>query len=167
MANWYVVHTKPKKEREAEVHLQQQEFETRLPLLRRSVRRRGGWQETVEPMFPRYLFIHLSLGAHNIAPIRSTRGVTDLVRFGGGPTPLPDGLVEAFDAIADTDTGIHHEEPLVFQPGDLLSILEGPFAGQTARFEAETGEGRVMLLLELLGRPNRVSLKRDVVRPAH
>ena len=36
----------------------------------------------VEPVFPRYLFVRLDFGVTNLAPIRSTLGVSDLVRFG-------------------------------------------------------------------------------------
>ena len=160
---WFVVQTKPKKEREAQNHLERQGFETRLPLLRRSVRRRGRWREAIEPLFPRYLFICLTLGADNIAPIRSTRGVIDLVRFGGDPVPLPAGFVEELDAKAANPSGVHEPEQLTFEPGDLVVIMEGPFAGTVGRFEAESGESRVLLLLELLGRSSRVSVRRDLV----
>lgn len=166
MEGWFVVYTKPKKEREAEQHLRQQEYETRLPLLEHTVRRGGKWRNVIEPLFPRYLFVRLRLGADNIGPIRSTRGVSNLVRFGTEPTPLPSGFIEALDAKSD-EKGLHRQESLTFQRGDLVSILDGPFAGCTARYEFETEEGRVSLLLDLLGRSNKVIVKRDLIVPHH
>ena len=39
-----------------------------------------------------------------------------------------------------------------FKPGDAVTVVEGPFAGINAIFEAKTGRERVVLLLELLNR---------------
>ena len=57
--NWYAVYTKSRQERIAQENLERQSFETYLPLMVLSRKRRGEWVETVEPIFSRYLFIRL------------------------------------------------------------------------------------------------------------
>lgn len=161
---WYAVYTKPRQEREAEIQLRRQGFETYLPLLRHTVRRRDRWQETIEPLFPRYLFIRLQLERDNIAPIRFTRGVAHLVHFGNSPRALPQGFVESLSAQARD--GVHAQESLVFMRGDLVQILAGPFAGAKASFDIDSGKGRVSLLLNLLGRSHRLCIDRDQIAPA-
>ena len=54
----------------------------------------------------------------------------------------------------------------LFQPGDRVEILTGPFAGLPASILAETGKERVELLLELLGRANKVVISRHQLTPA-
>lgn len=164
MMRWYVVYTKPRQEREAEFQLRRQEFETCLPLLRHSVRRRERWQEAVDLLFPRYLFIRLQLEQDNIALIRSTRGVVDLVRFGSKPRPLPAGFVEGLSEQARD--GVHAHQPLSFARGDLARILSGPLCRLQARFDLDSGEGRVSLLLDLLGRSHRNRVDRNHIAPA-
>jgi transcriptional antiterminator RfaH len=53
----------------------------------------------------------------------------------------------------------------LFKPGDRVEILSGPFAGLPASILAETGKERVQLLLELLGRSNRVVISRHQLAP--
>jgi transcriptional antiterminator RfaH len=161
---WYVIYTKPRKEQEANHQLLCQGYETCLPLLRHDVRRREHWHEVVDPLFPRYLFIRLQLAQDNIAPIRSTRGVVGLVRFGNSPRPLPSGFVERLGEQARD--GVHAHQPVNLAHGDLVQILSGPFAGALARFDLETCEGRVSLLLDLLGRSHCVRMDRNQIAPA-
>jgi transcriptional antiterminator RfaH len=47
-----------------------------------------------------------------------------------------------------------------------VTIVEGPFAGVNAIFQAESGKERVMLLLDLLGRSNRVQVQSHQIIPA-
>ena len=42
-----------------------------------------------------------------------------------------------------------------------MIIASGPFAGAEAIFDEPTGQGRVTLLLELLGRTHRVQVDRN------
>lgn len=167
MSDWYAVFTKPHKEGVARDNLQRQGFTAYLPRIRQPRYRRGQWVGTIEPLFPRYLFVQLRLGVHDISPIRSTLGVTGLVRFGMEPALVPQGLVEALMVKEDAGLGCHLPEQALFQRGDPVTIVSGPFAGTQAIFEEPSGEGRVILLLGLLGRVNRVRLATDqVVRVA-
>ena len=54
---WYAVHSRPKQEIRALENLQNQGFETWLPMLTIEKLRRGRLAEVTEPMFSRYLFI--------------------------------------------------------------------------------------------------------------
>jgi transcription antitermination factor NusG len=54
--------------------------------------------DTVEPLFPRYLFIHLALFQDSFYSIRSTRGVSKIVQFGNEPVKVPAGLVDKLKA---------------------------------------------------------------------
>ena len=99
MPHWYAVQTKPRQEQVAVTHLERQHFEIFLPRIRAARHRRGRWQSTIEPLFPGYLFVQLEFGAQNTAPIRSTRGVIGLVRFGGEPQPVPRTIMQALRGI--------------------------------------------------------------------
>ena len=73
MLAWYLLYSKPRQEGVAVENLKRQGYETYLPLVRTRRRRQGQYVSLVEPMFPRYLFIHLSDQTDNWGPIRSTR----------------------------------------------------------------------------------------------
>ncbi len=165
MAAWYAVHTKSRQERLAVEHLTRQCYEVHLPLIRSSKRLRGRWCEVVEPLFPGYLFVRLDLQQQNTAPIRSTRGVLGLVRFGGDIRPVPDPLVEQLLAAQrDAEGAILNEH--LFQPGDRVEIVSGPVAGLQAIFLASSGEERAHLLIELLGRSTPIVVSQHQVIPA-
>lgn len=163
MSSWSAVFTKPRQEDVARENLARQAFRAYLPKLKQRKRRRGQWIEVIEPLFPRYLFVELDLGVQNISPIRSTFGVVDLVRFGQQPAMAPRGFVESLMAAEDPASACHLARAEPFRRGDRVVIASGPFAGSEAIFEEPTGEGRVILLLELLGRANRVLVDRDRV----
>ena len=81
MNRWYVALCKPRQEMVAEANLTNQGFAVYLPRLKNRHRRAGRWDDRVGPLFPRYVFLAASL--ESAAPIRSTRGICCLVRFGG------------------------------------------------------------------------------------
>jgi transcriptional antiterminator RfaH len=51
-----------------------------------------------------------------------------------------------------------------FNRGDQIRILEGPFAGLEAVYEMKDGEGRVMVLIELMSKPTQLKLQVGQVR---
>ena len=57
--SWYLVYTKPRQEEVALTNLTRQGYGVYLPRLRQLRKRSGKQVPVVEPLFPRYLFIHL------------------------------------------------------------------------------------------------------------
>lgn len=163
MSVWCAAFTKPRQEEVARENLLRQGFRAYLPKLKQPKRRRDRWVEAVEPLFPRYLFIELDFGAHDISPIRSTRGVVSLVRFGPQPATAPKGFVEALMAAEDPASACHLAGLEPFRKGDSVIIASGPLTGTTAIFDEPTGQGRVTLLLDLLGRTNCVQVDRNQI----
>jgi transcriptional antiterminator RfaH len=157
---WYVVKTKVKQESLARDNLERQNFVTYLPYIAVRKRVRNQWQNINEPLFPGYLFIHVDLQLDNVAPIRSTIGVSGLVRFGMQITPLPDEIIDYIRA----QEANNHEKPLPsvpFQPGDKVKVLAGPFAGLEAVFQMTQSRARALLLIHVLGGVNPVAVPLD------
>jgi transcriptional antiterminator RfaH len=146
--------------------LRHQAFEIYLPSIKQAHRYRGRWRERVEPLFPRYLFIRLGLGEDNIAPIRSTRGVSKLISFNGQPVGVPDPFMDGLRQSSDPDTGLLHPETKLFQAGASVTIVDGPLEGLEAVFKAHSGEARSIILLELLGKVQQLSIDRNHIWPA-
>ena len=166
MTPWYAVFCKPRQETVAEANLANQGFAVYLPRLTSPRRRAGRWVDTVEPLFPRYLFVAAELEAQSLAPIRSTKGVSGLVRFGDQPAVVPDNLIEALRRREDAATGLHVCARPLFAAGDRVKLLQGPLAGLEGVFAAETSDLRVIVLMEMLGRLNRLEVSRDWVAAA-
>ncbi len=165
ISQWFVVLSKPRREAEAAEQLSRQNYVVFLPRVQVQRRQRGRWREVVEPMFPRYLFLQATLGDDDLAPVRSTRGVVGLVRFGGQIRPAPDAVVETLQRLCAAKSGVV-ELPRVLEPGSRVRILEGPFAGHEAELLNTAGESRVRVLLHLLGTVNAVTVPVDLVEAA-
>jgi transcriptional antiterminator RfaH len=162
---WFAVFSKPRREAEAEEQLGRQGFTTFLPRVRVRRRLRGQWRDVIEPMFPRYLFLQAVVGQDDLSPVRSTRGVVGLVRFGGEPRPVPESVIAELQRLCNGDVGVL-ELPTLPVPGSRVRILEGPFAGHEAELLSHDGEQRALLLVELLGRLNTVNMPLDAIAPA-
>lgn len=156
---WYLLQSKPRQVERAKLNLEQQGYQVFLPRVRVERVRRRQRSLIEEPLFPNYLFIRLQRWVDNWYPLRSTRGVARLVAFGAEPLPVDDRIIEE----------IVRRSAAFAVPSDLVSgqrveILDGPFAGLSAIFQAKQGERRVRLLIELLHREVALSLPRDKVR---
>ncbi|MFW6379801.1 MAG: transcription/translation regulatory transformer protein RfaH [Halorhodospira sp.] len=146
---WYLVYSKPRQEEKAWWNLDRQGFRCFLPFARTRRRRQRRYQTVIEPMFPRYLFIRLAAGVEDWTPIRSTLGVTGLVRFGTWPARVPDDLVDALRQQSREGCCDLSPEPL--QPGERVRVLDGPFQEYEGIFRAARSEERVMILLDVAG----------------
>lgn len=164
--SWYAVCCKPRQESVAEENLLRQGFRVYLPRIRIRQRRRGQWIDAVEVLFPRYIFIRLDPKRRSTAPVRSTRGVVGLVRFGGQPAIVPDAVMEALREREDQASGLHEDKRPLFNAGEPVKMVDGPLAGMEGIFTQQDGDKRVIVLLELLGKANKVTVSRDWVARA-
>ncbi|MBS1269289.1 MAG: Transcription antitermination protein RfaH [Gammaproteobacteria bacterium] len=162
---WYLVYAKPQKEELARVNLDHQGYPTYLPMMRTPRRKMGRRIIRVEPMFPRYLFIHLDTETDNWAPIRSTLGVSKLVRFGMFPPSVPDDLIAALHT-RDNASGVQDVPLNAFEKGQKVRIEEGPFMGYEGIFLAQTSQERVSILLDIVGKAARAQVNIEHLGPA-
>jgi transcriptional antiterminator RfaH len=148
--HWYVIHTKSQQEQRALLNLEQQGYECYLPLLSLEKLRKGRISPLQEPLFARYLFIHLDTSetAKSWAPIRSTLGVNRMVTFGSEPTKVDKHLIEALRAPKKTTDSPQS----LFTKGEKLHITHGPFSGLEAIYQLHDGESRAMVLIKLLNK---------------
>jgi len=162
MKSWYLIYTKPSGEKLAQTHLERQKYTTYLPILLNKIRRQGRKIKLTQPMFPRYLFIKLSEHTDDWGPIRSTTGVSKLVRFGETPAKIPDTFIKYLKDSENEDG--HHELPdKPINVGDKVLILEGPFEGYSATLFSHNSADRVVLLLKISEHYIKVQLKQSII----
>ena len=148
---WYLVQCKPRQASRALEHLERQGYECLLPMHQIERLHKGQLQKLSEPLFPGYLFIRLDKVEDNWSPIRSTRGVNQIVSFGGRPTPVPDII------ISDVTTRTASVKSALSK-GDHI-LIDAPNLKQLdAIFLSRDGESRVLLLLKILQRDVITSL---------
>ena len=162
---WCLVYTKPRQEDIAVANLRRQNYEIYIPQIRVSRIRRGSRLRAIEPLFPRYLFIHLDSQFDNWAPIRSTLGVTALVRFGTEPAWVPDEFIDFLVSRQDAD-GLHEWAEPVLVVGARARVVSGPLMGYEGVLVAKSGRERVVVLLDMVGGKVRASIGSDQVEPA-
>jgi transcriptional antiterminator RfaH len=158
---WHVIHTKVREEFRALENLQAQGFEVYLPTCQVQKKQKGKIYLATEPLFPRYLFIRLSVVTSNWFPIRSTRGVSQLLRFGisTDPVEIPETIVDCLKQRCNKEEPLHE----LFKPGELIEIIQGPFKGLKGFFEKlqtlPDGLSRAMLLVEVLGSVQKLQIQ--------
>jgi transcription elongation factor/antiterminator RfaH len=161
---WFLVHTQPKSERKAELHLGAQGFRTHVPQIQKTIRHARQLRTVQAPLFPRYLFLILDLGRDRWLSVRSTFGVSSLFTCEDRPVPVPKGVVEAL--IARTNEANLTSFEVDLATGQTVRILSGPFAEFVGTLERLDAAGRVRVLLTMMGSTVPVALHRSALLPA-
>lgn len=161
--SWFLLRTKTGSETLAQGELAKQNYHSYLPQYSQRVRRNGRRMRVVLPLFPRYLFLQLMVGQQCLSPVRSTKGVVSIVRFGDEYAQVPEFVILALTRRADPH-GYHQRAEQMLKPSDRVRVSEGPFAQWEGIFLEESGENRVRILLNLLGNDTPVELDEHIVR---
>ena len=149
--SWHVVQSKPRGELRAKENLENQGFEVFLPMLVLEKVRRGKLQNVTEPLFSRYLFLRLTAQMQDLSVVRSSKGVSHLVRFGQTPATVPDTWVQGMRA--QNDVAVQK----LFHSGDAVVVAQGPLKGLEAVYLEADGEARAMILINLLSKPHTLA----------
>ncbi|MFK5893410.1 MAG: transcription/translation regulatory transformer protein RfaH [Pseudomonadota bacterium] len=155
--SWYLVTTKPQSEFKAQENLLRQGYESYLPLVQTSRRRNGKNINRTEAFFPRYLFISLNKETDNWSPIRSTIGVSGMVRFGGMPVVVPENMIDNLKK-NENEFGLQSFEKKELKLGDKVGIIDGPFEGYKAIYQKMKSSERVSVLLDIVGKNTQITL---------
>ena len=167
MHRWYLIQTKPAAEREAQEQLQRQGYHSYLPCVLQRLRRRGRVFMHTVALFPRYLFLRLDEGRQSLTPVRSTGGVSNVVRFGARFATVPEEIIRSLREREDPHTGLHELASPALRQGTPVRIDGGSFAGLEGVFERAEGIVAVWWsLLRLLGEERQVHFPADQVSAA-
>ena len=156
---WYLVQFKPNCAQIAQRNLVRQGFETFLPLERTTQRSGGRFVQKTRPYFGSYLFVSLEAGSAPWSKINSTIGVIRLVSFGQIPRPVPAKIMQALLGQTSPDGIVQYSPDL--RNGDSVRISNGPFSGFLGHVDALASDQRAWVLLDIMGKETRVSIKRD------
>lgn len=146
MKHWHLLYCKRGQMLRAKEHLERQTVNCWTPILTIEKMIRGKRTEATEALFPNYLFVEFDSEHIHTTTISATRGVSHFIRFGTQPAVIP--------AIVIADMQSHTADkiiaPEVPRPGDIVTIIDGIFAGLQAIYTEPDGEARSMLLLNML-----------------
>lgn len=161
--SWYLIQTKPRSENLALENLTNQGYKCYLPMIK--VERIINKEIEIKkiPLFPRYLFINLDLNfeSKSWVPIRSTKGVSNLVRFGQVPAKIHNELIQH---IYSREHLFESKVQPLYQQGQSLKIINGPFSGFDSIYQGMDSEMRVMVLLEFMRKTLLLKFKLDQIK---
>jgi transcriptional antiterminator RfaH len=159
---WLVAYTKPRMEQVALQNLERQAFEAYVPLYKKFKKTETGSIPVFEPMFPRYIFFRPSKAEQSIESVRSTKGISNVVRFGHEPGVVSADMVailKSFEAEQNQATPEALSQLKAGQKVKLKHVVLGNMEGLVQTVSSK----RVAVLLEILGRPTLVQLEHHQV----
>ena len=155
---WFLVQSQPRNELRAQMHLSMQGFRTYIPLILKTTQHARQFRTIRAPLFPRYLFIILDLGRDRWLSVRSTVGVASLFTCDDRPVAVPLGIVEALLERSNDATAPCVDDGL--KNGQAIRIISGAFAANVGILERLDENGRVQVLLDMMGGTVRVNIDR-------
>ena len=161
--SWIVINTQPHREHIAVENLERQAFEAYCPMLRKRRSHARRVEMVLRPLFPNYLFVRAGPGLSRWQPIRSTFGVRTIVRAGDALSFIDDGLIVSLKAREIGGAIVRPPSP--YQVGQQVRITAGPFDGIVAKIIEMDEKDRLVVLVELMSRSTKVTLKSDLVTP--
>jgi transcription antitermination factor NusG len=161
---WFVARVLTHQENRAQLNLHRLGFRSFLPRLRRTIRHARKLRDTLNPLFPGYIFIVIDLSKQRWRSINGTFGVASLIMGAEQPMPVPPGVVEALVASCENRGVVRLDDSL--EIGQKVRILSGPFAETICRLADLDDRGRVRVLLEIMGMEVAAQLDRSAIASA-
>jgi len=136
-------------------------FECFLPTLIRELRHARRVVIAKRPLFPRYLFCRFDIARQEwFWPIRSTNGVSALLKHNEIPARVPDATIAHWQlAQAEGLFDMTRPAALPFAPGDVVRVISSAFNGHNAQvLRVLPAAKRVQALLNCFGRETVINL---------
>jgi transcriptional antiterminator RfaH len=160
--NWWVVQTKSEGEVLAIEHLQQQGFTTYCPMYKKEVIRGRQAKVTTTPLFARYVFVLADqLALQTVHTIRSTLGVSQLIKVGEQPTLVKASIIDEIKAL---ETEHLNQVKQHFTSNDKVVISQGIYKGLEAVYQMDDGLERAVVMLNLLQRDTQLTLNKTQLK---
>lgn len=163
---WYLAYTKPRQETIAQVHLTKQAFDVYLPLYKKFKKTEQGPVALFEPMFPRYILFKPGKPEQSISAVRSTKGITTIVRFGFEPAQIHNELVGRIRQLELDRQHATLQELSSLKAGQSVRLKHTALGGIEGLVQSVSSK-RVAVLLEMLGRPMVVQLEHHQIDASH
>jgi transcriptional antiterminator RfaH len=163
---WLVAYTKPRLELVALQNLERQNFEAYLPRYKKFKNTDAGPVPVFEPMFPRYILFRPSKAEQSIEAVRSTKGISHVVRFGHEPGVVGEDMVATLKAFETPHNPATLQEMSNFQAGQKVKLKHVALGALEGLVQSVSSK-RVAVLLEILGRPTVVQLDHHQVEASH
>ena len=166
--NWYVVHTYSGYENKVKANLEKRVetmgmsdkiFRVYIPEQEETDFKDGKKRVVTRKTFPGYVFVELIMTDDAWYVVRNTPGVTGFLGSSGGgtkPTPLaPEEVQSMLKQMGMNDRKVEVD----FSVGELVEVLEGPFAHFQGKVEAiEAEKGKVTVSIDMFGRETNMEL---------
>jgi transcriptional antiterminator RfaH len=156
MNTWFLIYCKPKQENRAEENLKRQGFDVFNPSIK-VVKNTIGLKSVVksEPLFPRYLFIKTDPNIKSVAPISSTFGVANFVKFGDRHATAPDSLISEIKFNLEKQIAFIGSREAI-QKGDEIYVSGHGFDQMKAIYCNPCGNMRAIILMNILGKETKL-----------
>ncbi|MEO5658248.1 MAG: transcriptional activator RfaH [Polaromonas sp.] len=158
--SWYLAYTRPRLETVALQNLQRQGFEVYFPLYKCLKKTNAGMQAIFEPMFARYVFFRTSRQAPSVAPVRSTCGVAQLVRFGYEMATICHDTLEVIRQLEQERNAADMAQLSSLRTGQKVRFCNPALSGLQGLVKSVSSR-RVTVLLEFMGREQLLAVDRQ------
>ena len=162
---WFVLQFKSNSHHIAAKNLNQQGFETFLPLHETTSRKLSRFINTSKPLFPGYMFIRFDKAEPQWHKINSTYGVSRLITFNSILKSIPTSFVDNLMKRYDLSGKLLPIKKL--EKGDQVTVSKGPFANFIATIEKYEDEQRIWILMDLMGRETKIHTSSDALQPTN
>jgi len=159
---WFILQFKTNAHHKANKNLNQQSFETFLPLQDTTSRKLSRFINTSKPLFPGYMFIRFDRAESNWHKINNTYGVSRLITFNSILKSVPNNIIDSLMKRYDLSGKLLPIKKL--RKGDQVTVLMGPFANFIATVEKYEADQRIWILMDLMGRKTKIKTSSNALK---
>jgi len=155
---WAAVNVKPNQAKKAEANLMRQGFDIFAPRIKITKRQQNRFIHRFDLFYPGYIFVQVNAASDDARRVRSTYGVSSIVRVGDRIGEIPDAFIAEMRSRTHE---MHNQASVDLTPGQKVEIARGPFAGLVAELIRLDASQRVKCLFELMSGKVSISLDAD------
>ena len=154
---WFCARTLPHKEQFAEDNLVKNGFTVYCPRYQKWISSARQKQLVSRPLFPGYLFIQQAENVAFLGIVRRSPGISTIVGVQNSFSVVPDTVILNIKR-GENQSGFIEINHNRFKKGDKIKLNDERFSGIDAIFAEQDDLSRSIILIELLGKANRVKV---------
>ena len=163
---WYALLTRSRFENVVHDNILKKSVTVFLPKIRVKSKRKDRNKMIRVPLFPGYIFVHISPTPEEQLKVLKTVGAVRLLGYRNGPVAIPDRQIESLKIITDAGLEVITGSGKGLAKGDPVLVINGPMTGATGEFVQYKGKGRVIIRIDALGQFAGVEINEEDIEKA-